>query len=275
MAQPAIEAPVPSGLRRTWGRLAKRVALGSIPFVLLVVAWATASRHELLPAYLLPSPASTGAEFVRRVQTGTLFVHLSASLVRLLLGCMIGSALAVPLGFLIGLNRRAAAFFDPLINFLQSIAGIAWVPLAVLWLGFGLWAIVFVIANIAFFVILFNTVTGVVTVPKTLLDAARTLGATRYHVLVEVILPGALANIVTGVRLGVAFGWRSLIGAEMIAASTGLGFSIWDARSYFQSETIIVGIVTIGIVWLLMDRLLLRPIEVRTVERWGLVRRIA
>jgi taurine transport system permease protein len=98
-----------------------------------------------------------------------------------------------------------------------------------------------------------------------------TLGGGQRHVIFHVMLPGALPSIVTGIRMSIGFGWRALIAAEMIATSTGLGFLIYNAANFHQTDTILVGILTIGVLWLATDRLVLQPLERRTVERWGLV----
>jgi taurine transport system permease protein len=99
----------------------------------------------------------------------------------------------------------------------------------------------------------------------------RTLGGSRRDVVLHVLIPGALPSIVTGLRLAIGFGWRALIAAEMIATSTGLGFLIYNASNFHQTDTILVGIIAIGLLWLVTDRLLLQPLERRTIERWGLV----
>jgi ABC-type nitrate/sulfonate/bicarbonate transport system permease component len=104
-----------------------------------------------------------------------------------------------------------------------------------------------------------------------LIEATQTLGAKRWAIIRHVIFPATLPNLMTGIRLGVAFGFRSQIGGEMIASTDGLGYAIYNAQQYFQSARIVVGMLTIGITWLFLDRLILRPIERRTVERWGLV----
>jgi len=104
-------------------------------------------------------------------------------------------------------------------------------------------------------------------------QAVRTLGGRRRHLILQVLIPGALPSIVTGIRLGVGFGWRALIAAEMIATTTGLGYLIYDAANFHRTDTILVGIIAIGTLWLATDRLLLIPVERWTVERWGLVSR--
>jgi NitT/TauT family transport system permease protein/taurine transport system permease protein len=141
----------------------------------------------------------------------------------------------------------------------------------VTWFGLGWVSVTFIMFNTIFFLVFYNTLVGVRSVPRIFEHAVRTLGGSRRHVIFQVLIPGAMPNIVTGIRMSIGFGWRALIAAEMIATSTGLGFLIYNASNFHQTDTIFVGIVTIGILWLLTDRLILQPIERWTVERWGLV----
>jgi len=122
-------------------------------------------------------------------------------------------------------------------------------------------------------VVTYNTLLGVASIPLPLRHAAASLGASKWTMLTEVLLPGALPNIVTGIRTGMGFAWRGLIAAEMIATNVGLGYMLFLARDFYRTEVIVFGMVVIGILWLLLDRLLLAPLERATIERWGMVRR--
>ncbi|WP_370276831.1 ABC transporter permease, partial [Hyphomonas atlantica] len=132
--------------------------------------------------------------------------------------------------------------------------------------------ILIAITYVVFFPVLYNTLTGVQTVEKVLINAVRTLGASHRQVLTSVILPSALPNIITGFRVGAGFAFRGLIFAEMIAAGSGLGFLIFEGATTRQTDRVVVGMIMMGLLWLALDRLFLRPIEVATIERWGLVR---
>jgi len=138
-------------------------------------------------------------------------------------------------------------------------------------IGFG--AITFVIFNAVFFVVTYNTLLGVTGIAMPLRHAAASLGATRWQLLTEVLLPGALPNIVTGIRTGLGFAWRGLIAAEMIATNVGLGYMLFVARDFYRTEVIVLGMIVIGVLWLLLDRLVLAPLERATIERWGMVQR--
>jgi ABC-type nitrate/sulfonate/bicarbonate transport system permease component len=224
-------------------------------------------------AATLPSISAVLAAVVELTASGRLVNDIAASLVRLLLGASLGIVTGVAAGFLTGLNRGAAAFLNPLIVFFNAISGIVWLPLMIGWLGIGTALAVFLIWNSVFFIVFQNTVLGVQLVPEVLEQGVRALGAGRIETIRSVTLPGALPYILTGIRSGLGFGWRALIAAELVGATTGLGQMIFSAADYSRSDIIIAGCLIIGCIAMAMDRWLLLPIERRTVQRWGLVAR--
>ncbi|MBI2206267.1 MAG: ABC transporter permease [Candidatus Rokubacteria bacterium] len=242
------------------------------PLAVIVAVWGALAAVSLYPDYLFPSPGQVAVKGWELLANGDIVRHSGASMFRLGLGFVVGLVLALPLGILIGVNRTASAFFMPPITFFQAIPGLAWVPLAILWLGIGHKAVTFIIFNSVFFPILFNTILGIRSIPDNMVNAALTLGASPWVLVKHVYLPGALPSIVAGMRLGAGYGWRALIGGEMIATSTGLGFMIFDARQFLGTDVVILGMIVIGILWLVTDVLILRPLERRTVLRWGTVR---
>jgi NitT/TauT family transport system permease protein/taurine transport system permease protein len=244
---------------------------GLLPFAALVIAWAAVTRAGLMPEIFLPSPAQVLRTGIEMVRDGSLWVNIGASLGRVLVGIVVSVPLAVAFGVLVGLSRRLASVLEPVAGFFNSLSGIAWLPLAVTWFGLGWASVTFIMVNTIFFLVFFNTLVGVRTVPRVFEQAIRTLGGSRRHLILEVLIPGAMPSIVTGLRMSIGFGWRALIAAEMIATSTGLGFLIFNAQNFHQTDAILVGIITIGVLWLLTDRLILQPLERWTVERWGLV----
>ena len=246
---------------------------GLTPFAVLVVAWALATRAGLVSAIFLPTPAEVARTAWELARDGSLWINIAASLGRVLLGIVASVPLAVALGVLVGLNRRLAPVVEPIVGFFNALSGIAWLPLAITWFGLGWTSVTFIMFNTIFFLVFFNTLVGVRAVPRLFEHAVRTMGGSRRHVILQVLIPGALPSIVTGIRMSIGFGWRALIAAEMIATTTGLGFLIYNAANFHQSDTILVGIITIGVLWLLTDRLVLAPLERRTIERWGLVSR--
>jgi NitT/TauT family transport system permease protein/taurine transport system permease protein len=244
---------------------------GAVPFAALLLVWALVTRTGVVPALFLPPPGDVLRAALEQVRDGSLWINVAASLGRVLLGVVFSVPLAVALGVMVALNRRLAPVVEPIVGFFNALSGIAWLPLAITWFGLGWASVTFIMFNTIFFLVFFNTLVGVRTVPRLFEQAVRTLGGSRRHVIFQVLIPGAMPSIVTGLRLSIGFGWRALIAAEMIATSTGLGFLIYNASNFHQSDTILVGIITIGLLWLATDRFLLLPLERRTIERWGLV----
>jgi NitT/TauT family transport system permease protein/taurine transport system permease protein len=247
--------------------------LGALPFFAALLLWLVFPILVEYPAYMLP-PLAQMLERVREsVTDGSLVEHVVASLKRLGIGFLIGNGIAIPLGIAIATNRHVADLFKPLLTFLQSIAGIAWVPLAIIWFGIGQGAVIFVIANTIFFSSIYNTVVGVQQIPNALHRAVRSHGGRGIHVFTELILPGALVQIILGFRTSMAYGWRALVAGEMIAGTSGLGYMTIEAVQWYRTDTIIMGMIVIGILWLILDRLLFIPLERATIIRWGLIQR--
>ncbi|HWA36296.1 MAG TPA: ABC transporter permease [Burkholderiales bacterium] len=221
---------------------------------------------------VFPSVEAVALAALDAVRDGSLPRHVGESLLRVAVGTVLGLALGIPLGIAMGVSRAVSTFFTPLVRFFSVLAGIAWIPIATLWFGYGFGAITFVIFNAVFFVVTYNTLLGVSSIPLPVRNAAASLGAGPWALLTQVLLPGALPNIVTGIRTGMGFAWRGLIAAEMIATNVGLGYMLFLARDFYRTEVIVFGMIVIGLLWLALDRLLLAPLERRTIERWGMVR---
>jgi ABC-type nitrate/sulfonate/bicarbonate transport system permease component len=247
--------------------------LGAVPFVVLAAAWLLAPHFVQYPPYVLPSVDAVWQQFVKSLADGSLASTVGASLWRLFLGFVVGNLVAVPLGVVIAMNRTAADMLQPVLSFFQSIAGVAWVPLAIVWFGIGTSSVIFVVANTIFFSSIYNTVTGIEMIPDVLYRAVRSHGARPRHVLFHLVLPGALAQIIVGLRTSMAYGWRALVGAEILAGTSGLGFMVMDAKQYYQTDVIIIGMLVIGALWMVIDRLLFGLLEARTIRKWGLIQR--
>jgi NitT/TauT family transport system permease protein/taurine transport system permease protein len=241
--------------------------------VVVAAAWVVIPLVLEYPRYVLPLVTDVATRFLQLVADGTLLRHTAQSLVRLAAGFVAGTLLAIPLGIAIALNRHAADVLRPVLTFLQSIAGVAWIPLAIVWFGIGNGAVVFVIANIIFFSVIYNTVTGVQTIPLVLRRAVRASGGRGLHIFTELLLPGALVQIILGLRTSVALGWRALVASEMLAGASGLGYMTLESVQWYKTDVVLLGMIVIGLLWLTMDRLLFVPLERATVVRWGLIQR--
>lgn len=243
------------------------------PFAVLLVLWAILVPYFDVNPRLLPQLGAVVQAGIEGIQDGTLIQHIGASLLRVAVGTVLGLLVAIPLGIAMGVSPVFSSFLTPPLRFFSVLAGIAWIPIATLWFGYGFGAITFVIFNAVFFIVTYNTLLGVSTIPLPVRNAAASLGAGRWAMLTEVLLPGALPHIVTGIRTGLGFAWRGLIAAEMIATNVGLGYMLFVARDFYKTEVIVLGMIVIGVLWLLLDRLLLAPVERATIERWGMVQR--
>jgi taurine transport system permease protein len=245
----------------------------AIPLLVLLLIWEFSVQFFQVNARVFPSIESVYKAGLEAVNDGSIFQHVAASLGRVAVGTLLAVLISIPLGVAMGLNPIVSDFLSPLFRFFSVLAGIAWIPIATLWFGYGFGAITFVIFNAVFFVVTYNTLLGVASIPMPLRNAAASLGANGWTLLTQVILPGALPNIVTGIRTGLGFAWRGLIAAEMIATNVGLGYMLFLARDFYKTEVIVLGMIIIGLIWLAIDRLILAPVERATIERWGMVRR--
>ena len=255
-------------LTRRWPALASL-----LPFVPVIALWAIVAEARIFPRAFFPGPMEVVHSFGSLVYKGILPEYLEDSVIRLAAGAAAGIALGIPLGVLVGMSSRAHRILWPVLLFFQAIGDIAWLPILLIWFGFGLVTMTFVIVYTVLFPVVLNTVLGVRSVPIVLHRAAQSLGAPGWRILIEVVLPGALPNIVTGLRNGLGYGWRALIAAEMIVGTSGIGFLMFDARRAGSVVEILLGMVVLGLLWYAVDAWILVPIEKKTVQRWGMVAR--
>jgi ABC-type nitrate/sulfonate/bicarbonate transport system permease component len=265
--QAALGLPLqrPRPVRR-WGAAAR----GFVGVLILLAAWQISVPLVGLGPYFYPAPADVAAAFVDLVRKGILPVYLADSVMRYLVGLVAGATLGIAFGVLIGMHRKAALALSPLLKFLFAIVEVAWIPIFVVWFGYGIETIVLALIYVVFFPVLYNTLLGVRTAPQILVNAVRSLGASRLQVLRLVILPSALPGIITGLRLGAGFAFLGLVFAEMVAAKTGIGYLIFEGAQSQQTARTIVGMIVMGALWLSIDQFYLRPIERATIQRWGL-----
>ena len=252
---------------RFWESLGERIyqekIVLSISSVLgfLLLWYLITDLFGLMPAIVLPSPEKVFFTIYEKtlvpVGEEKLFGHIGVSLVRILVGVGIALGLAIPLGVLMGWYEDLDSVASPIIEVLRPIPPIAWIPLAILWFGIGLGSKVFIIAIGVFFPTLINTYIGVKFVDPVLIKAAQTLGAKDKDILWEVVVPASFPLIVAGVRIGVGLGMMCLVAAELVAASTGLGYLIMLGGDDLKPELSITGMILIGILGLIADRVIL------------------
>jgi len=251
--------------------ITRRTLIRSAGLVAVLLAWQISVPLVGMPGSFYPSPAAVAKAFFNVTWEGVLPSYLIDSMGRYVAGVVIGTIVGIALGIAIGLNRTVAELFGPIISFFYAIVEVVWIPLLVIWWGYGLKTIVLAIAYVSVFPVLYNTIAGVRAVPQVLINAACSLGANRLQLLNDVIIPASLPQIITGFRVGASFGFRGLIFAEMIAASSGLGYLIADSASNQQPDRTVVGMVCMGLLWLFIDAVYLKPFERATIQRWGTV----
>jgi ABC-type nitrate/sulfonate/bicarbonate transport system permease component len=255
--------PASSAVRSFGVRIRRRTlrVLAFLPNLVLlavvVIGWEIASKLWLpsidpYMAVLMPAPSTISVTAAGMIASGELFYHLTASLKREAMAFLFASS-AIPLGMAMGWWRLVYNQVNAIMEILRPIPPLAWIPLSILWFGLGDEQNQFIIFLGMFFPILVNTIVGVKNVDTSLIRAARSLGAPERKVLMRVVLKGALPQIITGVRIGLGVGWMALVAAELVGANSGLGFLINDARSVLRTDTIMVGMLTIGVVGLLID----------------------
>jgi len=222
------------------------------PLALLVV-WELVSRSGLVTVLLLPPPSKALVDLAHLIATGELIKALSVSLYRV--GC--GFAIAVIAGIALGVLMARIRWFDeavdPLVELLRPISPLALFPLAILWFGIGDASKIFVIALAASFPVILNTYSGVRSIDPTFFRTSQSFGANRREIFTGVILPGSLPHIFTGVRLAGGISLIVIIAAEMVGASTGIGYMILEAQQTFRTERVFAGIIVIGLLGFLTD----------------------
>ncbi|MEG0822295.1 MAG: ABC transporter permease [Burkholderiaceae bacterium] len=229
---------------------------------LLLMAWSVGSASGWFSAYLLPPPAAVWSSALELAGDGRLTTHIGASGARVLGGFALAVALALPLGLLIALTPRLAAWLHLPLEFLRVVPPLALMPVLILWFGIGEAAKLAVVVLSSFFPIFLNTVGALRTVDSRLLELAHSLELTARERLWHVQLPAALPQTLTGLRLGFGYSWRALVGAELIAAPAGLGFLISESAEMARPDQVFVGIFTIALLGVLADWVFVR------ITRW-------
>lgn len=253
-------------LSRTLARL--------LPFAAVVLVWDLAARFGGVDPLLLPSPGSVWDNLVRLTAEGILGRAAAASFYRLAVGYLLAVGLGVGLGALLSQIPVLRAMFEPLLSLLISVPTIAWVPALLVSAGLGDATVITTVFLGSFFVITYYTLRGIETVKPNLVWAARLMGLRGPALFLKVYLPGALVSIMTGLRLGIGYAWRALVGGEMLAAmiQSGLGKMVFQARYFNDLSVMLAGLVVIGLSGWLLDKVLLRQVERLTVERWGMLK---
>ena len=235
------------------GAAARSIGLGTLSVAVLLVVWQGVTAGGYISPIFLPSPQQVVRQASRYLSDGSLFWHVLTSGRRVLAGFVLAAAVAVPLGIVLGTSRTAKALFDPILSIIRPLPSLSWIPLTILWFGIDegqKYAIVFMGT---FASALLYVIESTRRVDPLLIKAAQNLGATRLDVLREVILPGSLPGIISGLKVCLALAWTCVLSAEMVAATHGLGALIWFAKDWNNMALVMVGMVSISITVLVID----------------------
>jgi NitT/TauT family transport system permease protein len=255
------------------GRERLRLIVRNIfPFAVVGGIWEIIALAGIFPRRLFPTLEDIASSFVQLTISGILPHHAIDTVIRLLSGFALAGIFGVTIGVLMARSRRAEDIFLPLVSICAPIPGLAYAPLFLLWFGLGNLSSVLLVGFVSAFPIIFNSWTGVKAVKEIWIRSAQSMGADDRRLFRHVILPGALPYILTGMRLGLAQAWRILVAVEMLAAVPwGLGWMIFGARKFLNTDVMMAGIVVIAVIGLALEKFVFRKIEDYTVVRWGMI----
>jgi NitT/TauT family transport system permease protein len=255
------------------GRERLRLIVRNIfPFAVVGGIWEIIALAGVFPRRLFPTLEDVASSFVQLTISGILPHHAIDTIIRLLSGFALAGIFGVTIGVLMARSRRAEDIFLPLVSICAPIPGLAYAPLFLLWFGLGNLSSVLLVGFVSAFPIIFNSWTGVKAVKEIWIRSAQSMGADDRRLFRHVILPGALPYILTGMRLGLAQAWRILVAVEMLAAVPwGLGWMIFGARKFLNTDVMMAGIVVIAVIGLALENFVFRKIENYTVVRWGMI----
>lgn len=261
------------------GKLSRSILrnLSSIlPIFLLLAIWEIIAQMEVINPILFPKLSTVLYSAFQNLQPETdriLIKHIYTTFRSITVGFGIAVIIGIGLGISMGLTRPIYRFFYPIIVITLPIPALAWTPLLLIWIGFGTKTVSVVAFIAAFFPVAYNTLSGARSCSKHFIWIAEMVGANKFTLFFKVILPSSLPYIITALKVGWAKSWRAMIGAEMIAAtSLGVGFMIFEAREYMNTDIMYSGILFLAIVGVFFEKVIFRSIEIKTVQKWGMIK---
>lgn len=236
--------------------------LSVLSLLIFLFAWELICRSGVVDPIFLPSPSKVISRAAAMLDQGTLMWHVLASTRRVMVGFLAAVTVAIPLGIWLGTSRIARAIFDPVISFLRPLPSMSWIPLSLLWFGINETQKYSIVFMGSFVPALLYVMDATRNIDPLLVRAARNLGANRWQVMTEILLPGCLPQIISGMKIILGLSWTCVISAELVAAKEGLGFLIMNGKEFFQTDTVVLGMVLISFTVLATD------LFVRALERW-------
>ena len=232
-----------------------KVIKTSISVSVLLLVWYVVAKMGVVSTYILPSPQKVFNSFVKMVQTGEIFEDICISYVRVLKGFFIATLSAFVFAMVRVVLPKWNDYYESIIQFLKNVPPLSLISLLILWFGIGETTKIGIIVLTSFFPIYLNTVKGFTSCDQKLLEVGEIYGYSKTSSFFKIRLPYAISDILVGMRVGLGYSWRAIISAEMIAASAGLGHMILFAQQMSRTDKVIVGILVIGVVGYLTDRL--------------------
>ena len=250
----------------------KNLSLSAVPFILLLALWYIAVEFNWMPNWFLPSPENVAAMFIKLLRDGTMFKVIADTVANIIPPYLFAVVASVLFGVLIGTSNTIRKIFFPLIVTLYPIPSLAWLPFIIIIFGFtkeSIWVLLFISS---FLKMIYNMISGVRNINPIWLLVAKNLGLNKSQIVFKVVIPGALPNIITGMRIGFGAIWRSVIGAEMLVVGAGgLGKFIWTAQWTYSFDKVLVGIIWIAIIGLFIEMVVFKKTEAVTLKKWGMI----
>lgn len=230
-------------------------------FMLILVLWIIVCKFEVWNQYILPTPQKVLETFKNMILDGSILKNIWASLKRIFIGFFISSVLAIPLGMLFGYKQKLYEFFKPLFEFMRCTPPLALIPMLILWFGIGEKSKIIIIILASFFPIFLNTLNGIKNCDIKLIEVGKVFNFTNIEIFTKIVIPNALVDIFVGLNLGLGYSFRAIIAAELVAASSGLGYLISDGRSMSRTDVVLVGILVIGFLGIVSEFLFRKLIK--------------
>jgi NitT/TauT family transport system permease protein len=253
-------------------RQIKEMLLACIPFLFIFILWDVAVYFNWIPNWFLPSPLKVILTFRELIKDGTITKIIVDTVSNLVPPYLFAVVASIVFGILIGVNTTIRKILFPFISTLYPIPSLAWLPFIIIIFGFtrlSVWILLFISS---FLKMIYNMIAGVRNINTIWILVAKNLGLNRWQTIFKVIIPGALPNIITAMRIGFGAIWRSVIGAEMLVIGAGgLGKFIWTAQWTYSFDKVLVGILLIAVIGLTIETIVFKKIEAITLEKWGVV----
>lgn len=222
-------------------------------FFIILLLWKITNYLGIWSDYILPSPEKVYSTFLNMISDGSIFINVYASMKRVLIGFAISTAIGVPLGIFFGIHSGVYEYFKSLINFLRNTPPLALIPMLILWFGIGEESKIIIIVLASFFPIFTSTLKGIRNCDSKLIEVGRVFEFSKIQIIFKIVIPNAILDIAVGLKLALGYSFRAIIGAELVAASSGLGYLISDGKEMSRTDVVIVGIIVIGLLGIITD----------------------